>query len=171
MWPQPFDDAWQDRAPRPAAAPDVQLTCQVNERILTDPRLTRERITVEVQNRVVNLIGTVGSLHARVTAAEVARSTPGVTDICNRLELSRVADVTATLPELRPDPFEELIAHWDDTPSPRRTPLLKGIAVLIATVAVLLCLALWPHLGGLGATLVAVPWLAVATALTVQSAL
>ncbi|HWS37308.1 MAG TPA: BON domain-containing protein [Actinoplanes sp.] len=174
MAPQPFDDAWQDRRPRPASSPDIRLTVDVTERILGDPRLESELILVEVQNRVANLIGTVGSLHARITAAEIARSTPGVTDICNRLELARTADVTGAM--AAPDPFDELVAHWSDEPrrpatAPRRALLLKGAAVVIGTVAVLLGLVLHPHLGAAGALLLAVPWVAVATALAVQSAL
>ncbi|SDS90713.1 BON domain-containing protein [Actinoplanes derwentensis] len=181
MWPQPFDDAWQDRRPRPASSPDIRLTIEVFERILDDPRLERELVLVEVQNRVANLIGTVGSLHARITAAEIARTTPGVTDICNRLTLARAADVTATMEQ--PDPFDDLIAHWDEPRRPatapggrpaassRREVSLKGAAVVIATVAVLVGVLLYPRLGGAGALLLAVPWLAVATALAVQSAL
>jgi hypothetical protein len=88
---------------------DAQLSRQVATRILGEPRLLGETITVQVQNGVVDLAGTVGSLYARATAAEVARSTPGVADVCNRLALARVADVS-----MAPDPFDELIAHWDD---------------------------------------------------------
>lgn len=175
MWPQPFDDAWPGRRPRSASGPDIRLTGEVLDRILHDPRLARECILIEVQNGVVNLIGTVGSPSARVTAAEIARATPGVTDICNRLALARTADVTGALADLRPDAFDELIARWDDPPPPvtpaHRVLLLKGAAILIITVAVLVYLALYPRLGGAGALLVAVPWLAVATVLTVRSAL
>ncbi|GAA1641107.1 BON domain-containing protein [Actinoplanes couchii] len=172
VWPQPYDDAWPDRRPRPASGPDIRLTVDVIERILGDPRLESELILVEVQNGVANLIGTVGSLAARVTAADIARGTPGVTDICNRLELARAADVTTMD---RPDAFDELIAHWDEprrpVATPRRAQLLKGAAVLVGTVALLLGVVLYPQLGGAGALLIAVPWLAVATALAVQSAL
>lgn len=122
MWPLPFDNGqYFPQRPRPAAGVDVRLTCHVIERILGEPRLADERITVEVQNGVANLFGTVGSLYARVLAADVARSTAGVTDICNRLELARTADVTTAMEELRPDPFDELVAHFaDDQPRARR---------------------------------------------------
>jgi hypothetical protein len=83
----------------------------VADRILGEPRLLGEVITVQVQNRVVDLAGTVGSLYARITAADLARSTPGVADVCNRLELARAADVS-----LAPDPFDEMVSHWDDPP-------------------------------------------------------
>lgn len=175
MWPLPYDDHWQDRRPRPATSPDIQLTGQVIERILTDPRLDRERITIEVQNGVVNLIGTVTSLHARLTAAEIARTTPGVLDICNRLELARTADVTATMEQIRVDPFDELVAHWDEprrpATSPGRVRMLKGAAVMLATIAGLMWFTLLPHVGSPGAVLIAVPWLAVAAALAIQSGL
>lgn len=102
----PFDDGT-----RPANGSDVSLTCQVIERILDDPRLAGEHITVEVQNRVITLSGSVSSLYARITAAELARSTPGATDLCNRLRLARVADATTAI---IPDAFDELIAQWNE---------------------------------------------------------
>ncbi|MBB2946681.1 hypothetical protein FB565_006449 [Actinoplanes lutulentus] len=86
---------------------DAQLTHKVATRILHEPRLLDERITVQVQNSVVDLAGTVGSLYARLTAADIARSTPGVADVCNRLELARVADVTLD-PDVSLDPDVKL---------------------------------------------------------------
>ncbi len=116
MWPIPFDDAWPGRRGLPTSGPDLRLARQVMERIIQDSRLDGEDISVEVQNRVVNLFGTVTSLHARVIAADLARSTPGVTDICNRLTLARSADVPAVTEDLRPDPFDSLVARWEDEP-------------------------------------------------------
>ena len=131
MWPLPFDHGFPfTPRPRPAAAPDVRLTCQVIERILGEPTLANEHIVVEVQNGVANLFGSVGSLYARVLAAETARSTPGVIDICNRLRLARTADVTTAMEDLRPDAFDELIAHFDDDipdTQPRRGASTKSL--------------------------------------------
>ncbi|MEU4689439.1 BON domain-containing protein [Actinoplanes sp. NPDC023714] len=93
--------------------PDARLTRRVATRLYAEPRLLGETITVNVQNRVVDLAGTVGSMYARITAADLARSTPGVVDVCNRLELARVADVS-----LLPDEFDAIVARWDEQPDP-----------------------------------------------------
>lgn len=175
MWPLPFDNGFSfDRRARPASSPDVRLTCQVIERILADPQLEREQITVEVQNRVVNLFGTVSSLYARVAAADLARSTPGVIDICNRLVLARTADVTNGLQDLRPDAFDELVANWDSEGEPEtarvhrraRAGLLNAAAALMVLVAALMWIVLLPRWGGAG-LLIVLPCLAAALALTV----
>ncbi|MEU4427640.1 BON domain-containing protein [Actinoplanes sp. NPDC024001] len=141
MWP--FDDDPRfDRRARPATSPDVRLTCDVIERILGDPRLAGERITVEVQNRVVNLLGTVNSLYARVVAAELARSTPGVLDICNRLQL-------ASMERPRPDTFDELVAGWGDVATARsvRPGVLGTSAALVTLAAGLLWLVVLRRFG------------------------
>ncbi|BAL88227.1 hypothetical protein AMIS_30070 [Actinoplanes missouriensis 431] len=170
MWPLPFDDAWFNRQPGgPAASPDAELTVAVFERIAREPALANEPVTVEVQNRVVTLGGTVSSLYARITAAELARSTPGVADICNRLTLSRTADVTDDVPHLQPDPFDELIARWDDEPMPaeqehrprRGRALPRFTAVFMCVLAVLLWVILSPWSAG-GGLVVAVSCLVLA---------
>ncbi|XVU22992.1 BON domain-containing protein [Actinoplanes sp. CA-054009] len=141
----------------------MRLTCDVIERIIREPQLDGERVTVHVQNRVVNLSGVVSSSGARTAVADLARSTPGVTDICNRLELARTADVTATLE--RPDPFDDLVAHLDDERDDRRigarATLLGIMAALAAVISVALWLILLPRLGGVG-LLVVLPCGAVA---------
>jgi hypothetical protein len=131
--PLPFDDGSAfDRRPGRAVEPDVELTFRVIQRIFDDPRLAGQRVTVQAQNGVVTLLGTVSGLYARVTAADLARETPGVSDICNRLELARTADVTAAV--ARPDAFDEIVAGWDEigpgTPRrPVRAWLLRAGAV------------------------------------------
>jgi hypothetical protein len=121
VWPHSSDDRWLNRQVRPASVSDIELTCQVIERIREDPGLADEFITVEVQNRVVNLIGTVSTLFARIAAADVARSTPGVLDISNRLALARVSVVT-DWPDLQTDPFDDIVADWHTCrPEPQRT--------------------------------------------------
>jgi hypothetical protein len=160
VWPPSSDDRWLNRQIRPATGPDVELTCRVIENILHDPRLDGELITVEVQNGVVNLIGTVNSLYARVEAADLARSTPGVADICNRLTLARVSDATADLQELERDPFDEIVAGWyTRRPDARRTQgywqrppaeVLRAAAGALAAAAGILWLALTPLHPGAG---------------------
>ncbi|MBO3744147.1 BON domain-containing protein [Actinoplanes sp. NEAU-H7] len=145
------------------------------ERILGDPRLTSEFITVEVQNGVVNLIGSVSSLYARVTAADLARSTPGVADICNRLALSGASDATADPRHPDPDPFDDIVAGWHvrgakpqrtaDRRSRPPTGTLRAAAGLLAATSGILWLALVPLHPGAG--FVVVVCLAGAAALAV----
>lgn len=118
------------RRVRPASRTDVRLTGLVAGRILGDPRLDHERLTIEVQNGVVTLFGTVSSLYARVTAADLARSTPGVRDICNRLELARAADVST----LAADPFDDLMRHWQDEHPAKRGLVATVLAALTGRV-------------------------------------
>ncbi|MEV0902761.1 BON domain-containing protein [Actinoplanes sp. NPDC049802] len=175
MWPLSSDDRWLNRRALPAGGRDVELTCRVIERILGDPRLSGEFITVEVQNRVANLIGTVSSLYARVAAADLARSTPGVTDICNRLALAGVRDATDSWQHREPDPFDDIVAGWDShRPQPpkaevaRSQPqgrMLRAAAGLLAAAAGILWIALVPLHPGAG--LVVVVCLSGAAALAV----
>ncbi|GGN65801.1 hypothetical protein GCM10010112_27570 [Actinoplanes lobatus] len=146
MWPLPSEDGHAfDRKARPATRPDVELTCRVIQRILDDPRLAGERITVEAQNGVVTLIGTATSPQARVTAADLARATPGVTDICNRLKPARVPATPG-----RPDPFDELVAQWGGVIErrPMRLRLLLAAAAATAVTTVLALVLLLPRYGG-----------------------
>lgn len=134
----------------------MRLAYEVADRIHGDPLLSGESVIVEVQNRVVNLRGTVCSLHARIAAADIARGTPGVADLCNRLELARSADVTEALCGMWPDPFDEMVARWDDpqptTRAGRRTRrgFTKAAAAAAAVVTAVLWLVLVPRFGSAG---------------------
>jgi hypothetical protein len=101
--------------------PDIVLTYRVIARIVGSPALRRERITVEVRDRVVTLLGTVPSAQARLTAADVARRTPGVRDICNRLRAGGRRQL---------DAFDELVAPYQ-APSPHVCPV-NGLALTVA---------------------------------------
>ncbi|MFC4065791.1 BON domain-containing protein [Actinoplanes subglobosus] len=165
-----MDDRWLNRRVRPAAGSDVELTCRVIERVLRDPRLSGECVTVEVQNRVVTLIGVVSSLYARTVAAELARSTPGVADICNRLTLARVSDAGDDLRHLEADPFDTIVAAWHtpQTGPPRPSAgMLRAAATLLALVGGILWLTLVPRHSG--AALVVVVCMMSAAALAVLS--
>ncbi|MEU4692340.1 BON domain-containing protein [Actinoplanes sp. NPDC023714] len=83
--------------------PDIVLTYRVIARIVGDPALRRQRITVEVQDRVVTLLGKVPSVQARLVAADLVRHTPGVRDLCNRLRAGGRAE---------PDAFDQLVSGW-----------------------------------------------------------
>ncbi|MDG4833058.1 BON domain-containing protein [Solwaraspora sp. WMMD1047] len=64
---------------------DGRLACQLAERMQRHPSLRRERICIEVQNRVVILDGPVSSAELSAEARAVAWHTPGVHDVSNRL--------------------------------------------------------------------------------------
>jgi osmotically-inducible protein OsmY len=64
---------------------DVRLTYEVTQRLQADARTRDPRITVEVQNGVVIHDGTVGDTEVKQLAADTARDTPGVRDVCNAL--------------------------------------------------------------------------------------
>ncbi|WP_052720713.1 BON domain-containing protein [Actinoplanes rectilineatus] len=165
MWPLPYDDgSWFDRRTDPANDPDLRLTGQVVERLLESPELRQERITVEAQNRVVTLTGSVTSPHVRATVAALVRDTPGVVDICNRLRLTRAA-----FDDVRPDPFDALVAGWATASEPlpvwsTRRKVIIILATLANVLAAGLALVLLPEHGVFGLFFV-VPCVAVATVL------
>ncbi|MEU8660758.1 BON domain-containing protein [Actinoplanes philippinensis] len=138
---------------------DIDLTCQVVERIQDDPGLAGEFITVEVQNRVVNLLGTVSSLYARIAAADLARSTPGIADICNRLVLTTGGD-RGSRQHPAPEPFDDIVAGWHThQPQPRPTKTarprpptgpVRAAAGLLAAATGILWLAQVPLRPGAG---------------------
>lgn len=76
MWPDPYDDGRSGRRARSVDESDMRLAYEVADRIHGDPVLSGEPVIVEVQNRVVNLRGTVSSLQARIAAADITRATP-----------------------------------------------------------------------------------------------
>ena len=88
MWPWPDGDPFFTAAKgKPAAETlDVRLTRLVAQGLQADA-LTRgaARITVNVQNGVVLLDGTVRDAEVKQKAADIARGTPGVRDVCNAL--------------------------------------------------------------------------------------
>ncbi|MEU4236006.1 ATP-binding cassette domain-containing protein [Actinoplanes sp. NPDC026619] len=52
-----------------------------------DPRVHGRYVQILVQNRVVILLGEVGSARARVAASQATWTVPGVYDVCNRLDV------------------------------------------------------------------------------------
>lgn len=71
---------------------DEQLVDRAAQALRCDPRVYGRLLHIMVQNRVVILVGEVGSPEARTAAASRAWSVPGVYDVCNRLTVSRIAD-------------------------------------------------------------------------------
>lgn len=89
VWPFPDDGPFDpaSRRLRRADNPDVRLTYQVADQLLADPRIGRQPITVEVQNRVVLLSGTVDCAEAKQAAGDTARRISDVYDVQNGLRV------------------------------------------------------------------------------------
>jgi hypothetical protein len=89
-WPLPDDGSSSQGWRRQPATddPDVRLTRQVADALLSDGRTRHQSITVEVQNRVVLLTGTVDTASARQAARYITRDVHGVADICDSLRVT-----------------------------------------------------------------------------------
>jgi hypothetical protein len=165
MWPLP-DDGWFSngtRRPHRPDDPDVRLTHEVADALLADERTRRQRITVEVQNRVVLLSGVVDCPQTREVATAVVRHVPEVRDVCNGLRPqaghTAVAGSAALLTTERSesDTFDEIATELrapkplSDEPA-RRTRRLPGLVlvVIVAVISllfgVLLAILGWPIL-------------------------
>jgi osmotically-inducible protein OsmY len=84
----PSDDDWSSPWSfrlGPAAQADEELALTVAHRLRTQLPGADHRIVVEVQNRVVILEGIVSTDEVRRHAHDIARSEPGVFDMCNQL--------------------------------------------------------------------------------------
>lgn len=82
-WPFPDDDAHPD-VPAPTGD-DTRIAAEVAQRLSGNRFTRRQRISVEVQNRVVILAGTVDTADVRATAGHLAWGVAGVVDVCNAL--------------------------------------------------------------------------------------
>ena len=164
-WPTPDDGSFPtfpgDR--RPADGPDARLTHEVAARVRAGDPAHRQRITVEVQNGVAILSGTVVSSAARRAAVAAALGVPGVRDVCDALA---VPDEQAP-PAGDLNVFEVLVATPDlkgrRRPAPSATLLLGLLAVIITAAWVFCAVVLSTAVGpvraivcGLVATVVAV---------------
>jgi hypothetical protein len=95
LGPYPADDffaEWPGR-PVPPEKADVEdldngLVDVVVVRLCRDLRTCDQDITVQVQNRVVILTGTVDSAGTVAVASDHAWQTPGISDVCNRLHVA-----------------------------------------------------------------------------------
>ncbi|MEU4569803.1 BON domain-containing protein [Micromonospora sp. NPDC023956] len=88
-WPLPDENAHPfEPFPTPPTDDDTRLAVAVTRRLLGNRLTRRQRITVEVQNRVVILAGTVETPDVRFTAGELAWGAAGVADVCNALRLA-----------------------------------------------------------------------------------
>lgn len=139
MWPFPDDGSFDSpsRGPRGADNPDTRLTHLVADRLLTDPLTRRQPITVEVQNQVVLLTGTVDCAETKRAAGDAARRTSGVHDVQNGLRVHPVQPPMSPTVPSRTGParndtddgqqFDEIVAGLttDDRTSVGRTGALR----------------------------------------------
>jgi hypothetical protein len=84
VWLPPGDGPFS-AGPGRTDDPDMRLTYEVVEALRTDDRVRRQRITVEVQNRVAILSGSVDCRQTAETVIAVVRDVPGVRDVCDGL--------------------------------------------------------------------------------------
>jgi hypothetical protein len=109
-----------------------------------DPDLQHGRITIEVQNGVVLLSGTVDAPQTRQTAGDTARHVDGVLDVCNDIHVNQPDgqphdDATASTS----DAFDEIARHLSEhLPPAGRTPRRAAKV----TGGVLAALVLWAAL-------------------------
>jgi osmotically-inducible protein OsmY len=75
------------RRPAPRWNNDQVIAASVVARLVGDYRTCEEPIAVEVQNRVAILTGRVESPDAAFVAGYLAWQTPGITDVCNAIEV------------------------------------------------------------------------------------
>ncbi len=162
MWPFPDDGSFPPRSRRSHTDdPDVRLTYDVAEALTADDRTRRQRITVEVQNRVVLLGGAVDSPQTADVAVAVARNVIGVRDVCDGL---RPRTRTAPTDDAGPlasagrserQAFEEIVADLA-APVPsqdsrdRTGSRPDGVVVVLLTSLCLLLGVLMAILGWLG---------------------
>jgi hypothetical protein len=134
MWPMPDDDRFfGGQQPQPGAGdPDVRLAFDVAQRLVTDERIGRQRIVLEVQHGVVLLTGSVDTPDTRELAGAVAREVPGVRDVSNALHTV----------EGHTDEFQSIVATLaDESPARPPTPslltplLLLSILFIVVTAA------------------------------------
>jgi hypothetical protein len=142
----PPDDGPFSAGPGRTDDPDVRLTYEVVEALRIDDRVRRQRITVEVQNRVAILSGSVDCRRTAETVVAVVREVPGVRDVCDGLR-SREPAVDggpgATAVRSVHQEFDAIVAGVAFDESSRQTPAgtgwgLPGIVVLRLVASFLL---------------------------------
>jgi len=126
MWWLP-DDGWGVQGARRRSESvdrDVRLTYEVADALLADDRTRQQRVTVEVQNGVVLLSGTVHDQHTAEVVTALVRQVPGVRDVSNtirpRVKEALEADegALATSGQRESDAFDDIVA----TLSPHEGP-------------------------------------------------
>ncbi len=78
------------RRPAPRWSEDQVIAAGVIARLVGDERTRAEPIAVQVQNRVAILTGRVDLPEAAYVAGYLAWQTPGITDVCNALDVGPI---------------------------------------------------------------------------------
>lgn len=87
LWPWP-DEEFSRRHSGATDDPDTRIALDVVGRLCEDARLRGQQVTVEVQNRVLILTGTVGSPDTRNAVVASARGVAGIREVCDMLRVS-----------------------------------------------------------------------------------
>lgn len=141
-WPIPGDGFPYERWSRPATHPEAAAAWRVLTRLRDDALLRDERITVEVQNRVAILHGTVRSAQARDVATRLARGVDTVDEVSNRLRLARRrTEKTPSEATTDPDPFDDIVRHLTDgtADGPGRAAQASRVAVALSLPLAAVC--------------------------------
>jgi hypothetical protein len=77
----------RSRPPAAIVVTDEDLKKEVQSKLLSSAIFEKEKVSVLVQNGVVMLAGTVGEDWKRMTAANIASSVPGVSDVKNGIQV------------------------------------------------------------------------------------
>src|SRR5688572_26929136 len=85
------------------ARSDAQIAQEIQQRIQADPNLPNKQITVNANNGVVTLSGSVGSEMERLSAANDASQVEGVRTVVNNLQVAQTA-AAAPATEAAPAP-------------------------------------------------------------------
>lgn len=94
MWPPP-GEPFPSGERGSVSDRDLQLAHAVARGMTAEVGLPHSRITIEVQNRIVLLSGTVDAPQTKELAGETARHVDGVRDVRNDIRVSRAADQSA----------------------------------------------------------------------------
>ncbi|MDG6108703.1 BON domain-containing protein [Dactylosporangium aurantiacum] len=123
------------------ARPKRDLAELLAQRLLADPRVWGQHITVHVQQAVVMLEGSVSSVAARDAVVEAARNLDGVRDVCSLLCVSEpaieggAASAAPAAPPDTADEFDRIVATL--LPAEERSDRDTGTQRRIRTTAAL----------------------------------
>lgn len=92
-------DAPKESATLGAALDDTGITAKIKQRLASDERVKASEISVETNNGVVTLSGSVPSAEAKATAEELARNVPEVQGIDNQIVAPSMLDGAAAKAE------------------------------------------------------------------------
>src|SRR5689334_1918179 len=88
---------------------DDDLTADVGDELLWDPKVDSEAIAVASDDGAVTLRGTVGSLREKREAKKAAQRVIGVTSVDNRLQVKLLNDRKRTDADIRGDVLQALM--------------------------------------------------------------